>query len=68
MLMKDVVSSNLSVDELLDLYGASLDFPDEPEEIVFDGEDKETRKANLDYLARMFEAAGMESFLPVPEA
>jgi hypothetical protein len=53
MLMKDVISMELSVEELLDIYGATVDFPDEPEEIAFDEEDEETRQANLQYLSQM---------------
>jgi hypothetical protein len=53
MLMKDVLSKELSTEELLDLYGAPLDFPDEPEEVSFDEMDEATRKANLEYCAQM---------------
>jgi hypothetical protein len=53
MLMKDIVSRELSVEELLDMYGATLDFPDEPEEVVFDEEDEETKRANLQYLEKI---------------
>jgi hypothetical protein len=56
--MKDVLS-NLSVDDLLDMYGATLDFPDDPKDIVFDEEDEETAVKNADYLAQMQRTAGL---------
>jgi hypothetical protein len=58
MLMKDLISESLTIDELLSIYGASLDFPDEPEELEFDQEDEKTQRANLEYLNQMTKAAG----------
>jgi hypothetical protein len=58
MYMKDLMSESLTtIDGLLSIYGASLDFPDEPEEFEFDQEDQITQRANLEYLTQMTESA-----------
>jgi hypothetical protein len=58
--MKDVVSKDLAtIDDLLDAYGASLDFPDEPEEVDLEPEDEQTRKENLEYMNQMAKTAGL---------